>query len=71
MLALCILISNFRSVHEITLRHRQYFCGFAAEKPAIDAHFVGFWVNLHTRGSFPSRSGRTHRTLGGNTLVEG
>ena len=39
-----------RSVHEIALCHWQYFCGFAGEKAAISPHFIGFRVNLHTRG---------------------
>jgi hypothetical protein len=36
------------SVHEIALSHGQHFCGFAGEKPAIGAHFIGFRIDLHT-----------------------
>src|SRR5262245_60831870 len=45
MEALCVVIS----VHEIALSHRQNFCRFAGEKPAIGPHFISFRVNFHMR----------------------
>src|SRR5258708_13477968 len=40
--AQCIVVS----VHEITLGHRQHFRGFAGEKPAVGAPFIGLRVDL-------------------------
>src|ERR1700739_4447515 len=37
------------SVHEITLSEREHLRWLAGKKPTIRPHFVGFWIDLHTR----------------------